>query len=152
MTDRRLLWTDDEGPGRFQYAAHRLQREGWQITWARSVDDAAAHLRETAFTALVLDQMLPLRRDQREGTVWGGCTLYRWLRGREVPAAAPAAIINPDGAPLPANRDIPVAIVSAYKHDDVEASIAEAGGPGNPEWLGKPLDLDAIRAFIARER
>jgi hypothetical protein len=84
--------------------------------------------------------------------VWGGCTLLRWLRGLEVPAAAPAAVVAPPGGPLAANHLIPVAIVSAYKHDDVEAAIAETDGRGELEWLGKPLDLDAICAFIGRER
>ena len=29
---KRLLWSDDEGPGRFRYGAYRLERWGWDVT------------------------------------------------------------------------------------------------------------------------
>ncbi len=149
MTEpRTLLWTDDEGPGRFEYAARRLTREGWELVWARSVSDAADVLRSRPVSALVLDQMLPLGSDTSESTVWGGCALFCWLRGRPVPVGVPGNVALPAGGPLPGNAGAPVVIVSAYRHDDVEAAILDAAGASPLSWVGKPLDLDAVRRAI----
>jgi CheY-like chemotaxis protein len=150
MSDKpRLLWTDDEGPGRFLYAAMRLEREGWEITWARSVTEAAKLLKERPFDALVLDQMLPIADPSGGATVWGGCTLYRWLRGSAVAAGVPANLTAPAFQPLRSNQKIPVAIVSAYRHDDVEHATNEAtSDAASLAWIGKPLDLEAVRRAI----
>ena len=146
---RALLWIDDEGPGRFEYAARRLTREGWTITWARSVADGARALREAGFVAVVIDQMLPLTDDTRDATVWGGCALYRWLRRKPLPVGAPANVMTPTGEPLAANVGLPVAIVSAYRHDEVEAAVQEATPAGAKLiYMGKPLDLEALRVAI----
>ncbi|HMV68321.1 MAG TPA: hypothetical protein PKA64_15850 [Myxococcota bacterium] len=146
---RRLLWGDDEGPERFLYAAMRLQRDGWSITWASSVAAAAELLRSEPFDALVLDQMMPLTSRGGPQELWSGCTMFRWLQGAPLAIGTPAHITPPEFAPLPANRDLPVAIVSAYRHDDVADAIEEARSPAQPlAWIGKPLNLDLLSRAI----
>jgi CheY-like chemotaxis protein len=142
---RRLLWTDDDGPDRFEYALWRLAAEGWDITWAYTVDEAATLLREQRFDAALLDQMLPFTDDEEAMNIWGGCTLMRWLKGLGVASSAPATITGPEGVPEAHNTQIPLAVVSAYRHDDVEAAMLEtAPAREPPPWLGKPLDVEAL--------
>jgi CheY-like chemotaxis protein len=145
---KRLLWSDDEGPGRFLYAAHLLQTDGWDITWAASVEVAAEALRNQPFDAVVLDQMLPLAADGDRASVWGGCTLLRWLKGRPPAPTAPPNVVPPAGDPHADNRDAPMVILSAYRHDDVEAATREAFGGEPVPLLPKPLDVEALRNFL----
>lgn len=152
MAELRLLWSDDEGPGRFQFHAYRLKKLGWQITWAASVDQATALLREQPFDAVLLDQMMPLEVGGSRSSVWAGCTILRWLKGHGVAAAAPPTVQQPAGAPRPENTRIPVAIASAYRHEDVESATREAMRVSeNMPLLAKPLDFDAVLAAITRD-
>lgn len=153
---RRVLWVDDEGPGRFLYAAHRLTKDGHSIDWARTAQEAAHMLSHNPFDGVLCDQMFPLLEGIGGATVWAGASLIRWLRGTGVPRGAPTGIgrrrrfIFAAGLPVPKhNANIPVAIVSAYRHDKVEAALAEVADIGPIVYIGKPFDLDAIRRALS---
>lgn len=148
---KKLLWSDDEGPGRFLYAAYRLEADGWAITWANSVEEAANFLREEAYDAILLDQMMPLDIGGDRASVWSGCTLLRWLKGLSAAPAAPPNVKPPEGVPLKHNTIVPMAILSAYRHDDVEAATREAMREEDDiPHLSKPLDLERVRALLRR--
>ena len=91
---KRLLWTDDDGRDWFVYEEHMLRAEGWEVRWARDLDEAAALLAAEPFDALVLDQMLPftfanIGAEPHARRLWGGCLLLWWLRQRRWPERAP---------------------------------------------------------------
>lgn len=142
---RRLLWTDDDGPERFEYARWRLEAEGWEVRWAYSVEQAATLLRQEVFDAALLDQMLPFHDADREMNIWGGCTLLRWLKGLDVAPGAPATVVRPEGAPADPNAHLALAVLSAYRHEEVEAAMVEAMPADHPlAWFSKPIDVEAL--------
>ncbi len=161
----RLLWTDDDGPNRFMMEEFTLRQAGWTVVWARGLRSAVEALATAPHDALLLDQMLPWSdpEDQRAGRdgvdVWGGCLLLWWLRrGAPPPAAHPGQLARFadmwDRAPLPANRALPVAVVSAFDDPDVRvqlAAVSEAGPGGRPPavpvWT-KPVDRDVLMDFV----
>lgn len=150
----RLLWTDDDPPGRFEYEQFVIQDEGWDITWAPDVTTATRLLSEQPFDALILDQMLPPYVGLRKGDpIWGGCLVLRWLRGKAPPGNL---AIDPDGPlaknhPLPRNADLPTIIVSAFHEPKVEAAIRDASpADRNIPLIPKPLDMNAILDFLRR--
>lgn len=127
---RRLLWTDDDAPGRFRYELLMLERSGWTIEWATSLEQALKKLCEDEFDAMLLDQLLPARTPvaPRRVTpnVWHGCRLLYWLRGAEWPSTAPnledwdslSRDLNP-----PKWRDLPVLLVSNVFDEDVHSAL-----------------------------
>lgn len=132
-TKRRLLWIDDDGPGRFEYERYLVEREGWSLVWAEHVLDAAKLLSSEPFEALVLDQMIPFDRDDF-GPLdpWGGCLLLRWLRGTYPPRHVPLKMTTREGhlgvhaPPLPQNMGLRLLVVSAFHNDQVLAEIRSA--------------------------
>lgn len=165
MTAHRLLWVDDDAPGRFVYEAYLVERAGWDLTWATHVLGAAEALCSHPFDALVLDQMCafhggagdpPSRSFQPEHQLWSGCFLLRWLRGQPPPEAAPW-LAHADKQrlwglePLDANRAIPAIVASAFHADTVERAIRSASEQdAEIEFIAKPLSEDALLNFLER--
>lgn len=164
MSQHRMLWVDDDAPGRFVYEAYLVEQAGWDLTWATHVLGAAEALCATPFDALVLDQMCafhdaknsgPLSRAfQPEHQLWSGCFLLRWLRGQPPPEAAPW-LAHADKQrlwglePLEANRSIPAIIASAFHAETVERAIRSASPQdANIEFIAKPLSEDALLDFL----
>lgn len=163
MTAPRLLWVDDDAPGRFMYEAYLVEQAGWELTWATYVLEAAEALCTRPFDALVLDQMCAFHdaRDERavssfqpEHQLWSGCFLLRWLRGQPPPESAPwlphAEKQRLWGlTPLAENRAIPAIVASAFHADAVERAIRSASAQDEQiEFIAKPLSEDALLNFL----
>ena len=157
---RRLLWTDDDDPFQFVYETHILQRAGWEIQWARDVQQGAEMLRDARFDALVLDQHMPFDSQHSKEIppplrIWGGCLLLWWLRCQRWPddaPYAPAISASPiwQWSPSPSNNDLPVIMVSAYYDEEVERIIQSASSIDRDlEILTKPLRLPDLQDFLA---
>lgn len=160
---RRLLWVDDDGETRFHWEKRLVEKLGWSLDWSVSVLDAARRLESTTYNAMVLDQMVPYETtalpqrsfDRDPLFTWGGCLLFRWLRGAEPPRGAPLDAIPPASdlrtiaAPLPANRTLPVLIISAFNYED---SLSELRGASSADQhmtiVMKPLSEKRIREFL----
>lgn len=132
-TKRRLLWIDDDGPGRFEYERYLVEREGWSLVWAEHVLDAVTRLASEPFDALVIDQMLPFDAEDRGfPDPWGGCLLLRWLRGTYPPRHVPLKMLTREGhlgaqpPPLPANVGLRLLVVSAFHNEEVLGEIRAA--------------------------
>ena len=150
----RLLWTDDDPPGRFEYEQYVIRDEGWDIVWASDVNTATKLLSEELFDALILDQMLSPYVGLRKGDpIWGGCLILRWLRGKAPPNHL---AVDPEGPlarykPDPRNADLPTVIVSGFHDPKVEAAIRDASPQDrNIQLVPKPLDINAILEFLRR--
>ncbi len=147
-TKRRLLWIDDDGPGRYEYERYLVEREGWSLVWAENVLDAVKHLAAVPFDALVVDQMLPFDIEDRGfPEPWGGCLVLRWLRGTYPPRHVPRRMVTREGhlgaqpPPLPANVDLHVLVVSAYHNEDVLREMRSASEKDqNLVVASKPLN------------
>src|SRR5262245_11569584 len=74
---RDLLWVDDDDPERFVFERFVLQKDGWNITWARDVVAAAKLLEGQRFDALILDQMIAGDGVEEQAVIWSGCHLLR---------------------------------------------------------------------------
>jgi CheY-like chemotaxis protein len=154
---RTYLWIDDDGPDRFLYEEYRLREAGWTATWAENIHDAVHALANTPYSAMILDQMLPvegLRNAQpfAERLGWGGAALLYWLRGEPLPPNCPAEvneILAPHFAtpPLADNRQIPVVCLSAYANPEVRIAL-ERMSAGPPLQLAKPVNDTALIAFF----
>jgi len=148
---RRVLWTDDDPPERYEYESYVLSDEGWEVTWAPDVGTAARKLSEERFDALILDQMLPYEGLRAGDPLWNGCLLLRWLRGKAPP---PAVVLDPEGglstlSPSPENRAIPTVVVSAFHDPNVEAAMREASASDQQiPVVPKPIDMTALLDFL----
>lgn len=153
MSKGRLLWTDDDPPGRFEYEAFILEDEGWEIRWAPDVTAAAIALSKDSFDAMILDQMLPYEALRKGDPLWGGCLLLRWLRGKAPP---PNVSLDPTGpltrlTPGADNRDIPVVVVSAFHDPKVEAAMRDASELDRGlVMVPKPIDINALASLLRR--
>lgn len=145
---RRLLWIDDDAPDRFRHEHRLLSRQGWDVTFATSARAGAEFLQDQAFTAVVLDQMLPWRggmHGKGREEVWAGCFLLYWLRNKNRPSKAPPRKDFERLStmqPLDTNRNVAVILCSAYFDDEVMAAFTEVE-PGLQE-LPKPIDRDRL--------
>jgi CheY-like chemotaxis protein len=161
----RLLWIDDDGPERFMNERRRLRKARWTVEWARGLQSAVERLTVEPFDAMLLDQMLPWP-DREPGEppdttveVWGGALLLWWLRRGRAPDSLGSAVVARyaemwDQQPTAANRAMPVVVISAFDDSDVRAQLlevcdeGEGGSPfDTPIWT-KPVDLDALMAFL----
>jgi CheY-like chemotaxis protein len=145
----RLLWVDDDAPERFQYEATVLLEDyKIEVAWARSVAEAIQLLRTQQYEAIVLDQMLPFSSGSLMTDYWGGCVVLHWLKRSKYPSAAPPAE-DPSvfiGAPLAANMQAPVCVVSAFNDDDVHRELQRACE--RLQIFPKPLDLEMLEEFL----
>lgn len=148
----RLLWIDDEGERKFLFEVYKLRKNGWEVDWAVSVDEATAALATHAYDAILLDQMMPLGgKGAHHVDVWTGCLVLWWLRRGEPPAAAPPPSIEASralwaAAPLEANRTAMTICVSAFDDEDVVPvmqAVAEDGSPDVP-ILVKPIRFEEL--------
>jgi CheY-like chemotaxis protein len=153
----RLLWTDDDGPDRFMFEYYSLERKGCKVEWAVDVFNALERLSRERFDALLLDQMLPFDKKDRETTPWGGCEVLRWLRGSPSrPDLAPPLPAHPSGTwpvPLEENRQIPVLVISAFYNEQVLAAMRGASKRDRELAISpKPTNIDDIERFLFRAR
>ncbi|MCA9543341.1 MAG: response regulator [Myxococcales bacterium] len=142
-----VLWVDDLGPEGLAGAAAHLEAWGWEVLWAESVFDAAQVLALEPVTAMLLDQMLPTRRDGSFPEKDGGLKLLAWLRGEPGPAEALPGVFGAF-SPAEVNRQIPVAVLSAYFDDATAQATQRHGGP--IPFFMKPPDVHRLRRFLMR--
>lgn len=148
MDNRTLLWVDDDGDSRFPFEVLRLTRSGWQVEWALTAIDAAEKLRDQVFSAVLLDQTLPLpkkAKGENKANVWTGCLLLHWLRKSPFPESAPL-IEGRDELrtiqPAQENVEIPVIVVSAFYDDEVNSAFRQL----EPDFkmITKPIDVEFL--------
>jgi len=150
MTAGRLLWIDDDGPGRFPYEERQLKKGGWEVSWAPGVYEGARSLGASAFDVLLLDQMLPWSAELRSSEeVWAGCLLFYWLRGKGRPHKMPPRdqfSHLQEMVPLSANRDLPVIVISAFFDDEIFSALHEI----EPQLrdFSKPIDFKRLRQAL----
>jgi CheY-like chemotaxis protein len=161
---RRLLWTDDDGPDRFMFECHMLEKSGWKVDWALDVTEALDRLAKVPYDALLLDQMLPWRHEDqnqlttRETTPWGGYeVLHRLRRAQNRHDKAPPQS-GEHGSwvgtePLAENVGVPVLVISAFYDKDVLAAIRSASVQDRDLVISpKPTNIDEIIDFLNRHR
>lgn len=157
----RMLWLDNDGPGRFQFERRQIQRRGWDVIWSYTIRDAAERLVAEPVDAIILDQMVPYDGSPAAGwvpdgppKVWGGCVLLWWLRGKGAPTGMPGnreVSKKPylKSPPHSKNSQTPVAIASGYYNHSVEDALRNASPlDSNLRILVKPLDLQALLGFL----
>ncbi len=152
-----VLWVDDDDPERFVYERYCLERDGWKVTWARDVAEAAKALSRERFDAMILDQMIAGNGVEEQFVIWAGCRLLRWLRGSDPPAAH-----HREDTPWPAlqrlvphdaNKQLPVAILSAYHDADVLRATQGASEQDRKAlFLGKPVKEAELLDFLKKVR
>ncbi|MEZ4296021.1 MAG: response regulator [Polyangiaceae bacterium] len=152
-----VLWVDDDDPERFVYERFLLEKDGWKVTWARDVAEAADRLSHEKFDAMILDQMIAGNGVEEQFVIWAGCNLLQWLRGsppssqrrRETPWPALQQL-----APHDQNKHLPVAILSAYHDAEVLRAIygASPDQEEKPRFLGKPVQDRELLKFLREVR
>lgn len=156
-TKPKVLWVDDDDPERFVYERYRIEKDGWDVTWARDVGEAAEALATDRFDAMILDQMIAGNGVEEQFVIWAGCYLLRWLRG-----AAPTSQRRPGETPWSElvrlspeerNRKLPVAILSAYHDPDVLRETQAASEQDHKAlFLGKPVKEKELLEFLRAVR
>ncbi len=155
-----VLWVDDDDPERFVYERYLLERDGWKVTWARDVAEAAKALSRERFDAMILDQMIAGNGVEEQFVIWAGCRLLRWLRGTDR-TEMPASQRGEDGpwpalrslAPHDSNKLLPVAILSAYHDADVLRATQSASDQDRKAlFLGKPVKEAELLDFLKKVR
>lgn len=155
----RVLWVDNDAPGRFPYEKRMINASGWETVFAQDVAAAARLLESERFDALILDQMLAGGAGMDAHLViWGGCRLLRWLRGTPTTLALPpeeqkAFGVLEEHNPDPANRTMPAVILSAYHNDKVLKETRDASAQDRDmQFLVKPVDVRQVVAFLGAVR
>jgi CheY-like chemotaxis protein len=152
-----VLWVDDDDPDRFVYERYLLERDGWKVTWARDVAEAAKALSNERFDAMILDQMIAGNGVEEQFVIWAGCNLLRWLRGTDPPSSqrrqeTPWPALQ-RLLPHDANKQLPVAILSAYHDADVLRATQGASEQDRKAlFLGKPVKEAELLGFLQRVR
>jgi hypothetical protein len=152
---KTLLWMDNDGPQRFRSYRRWLDKQGWEVRWASTIEEAMRALCDEPIHALVLDQLVPFSGTLPDGTapdgppkVWGGCLVAWLLRRRRLPPHFPTE--HEDQAcewlklaPYPGNDEVPILLFSAYRDDHVEGALLEIkNGEFVVPILEKPVLLD----------
>lgn len=158
QTKPHVLWVDDDDPDRFVYERYILERDGWKVTWARDVAEAAKALSNERFDAMILDQMIAGNGVEEQFVIWAGCRLLRWLRGTDAPSSQQRRQDVPWPAlqrlaPHDQNRQLPVAILSAYHDADVLRATQGASEQDRKAlFLGKPVKEAELLGFLQKVR
>ena len=143
----RILWVDDDGPGRFKFAEGLLKREGWAVDWANDAVGAAQKLRGQAYDYLILDQETPLELGDARNR-WAGCLVLYWLRGNSsLPPGMPRVDterqrrVSGGGVAMPANQKMRVVIISDYDAKELLEALKLASPQDRSLVIfSKPLD------------
>lgn len=157
QTKPHVLWVDDDDPYRFVFEIDLLEKDGWKVTWARDVAEAARCLSNERFDAMILDQMIAGNGVEEQYVIWAGCRLLRWLRGTDPPASqrredTPWPALQ-KLAPHDANKHLPVAILSAYHDADVLRATQGASEQDRKAlFLGKPVKEAELLGFLQKVR
>ena len=153
----RILWVDDDGPGRFRYAEGTLKREGWQVDWAADAVAAARSLGAHPYNAVILDQETPIDAGDARSR-WAGCLILYWLRGTQ---ASPPGMPRLDNerqrrlqqaaGPLPVNQNVPVVVISDYDAKELLDALKGASDQDRElTVLSKPLDINRLKEVLGR--
>lgn len=154
--ERTLLWVDDDGRTRFAFEELRLKRSGWQVEWALTAIEAAEKLRDRVFSAVLLDQTLPLLKKaepENKADVWTGCLLLHWLRESPFPGNAPPLEGRDQLKNIqPARENVRtrVIIVSAFYDNEVDAALHEL--EKDLTMITKPIDIDFLMGALNNGR
>lgn len=110
------MWVDDDGSERYPYEVSQIEKEGYEVVWARSGQEAELALTQSRYEVILLDQQLPWHRSQ-PSVVWGGVFLLAWLSGSTLPEGVPFcpgfdALFHAEREPVD-RHDCPVLVVSA---------------------------------------
>lgn len=153
--EKRLLWVDDDDRRRFAFEEMLLNRNGLGVQWAHDISSALKKLSGEEFDAVILDQALPFDKEkpaQRE-SVWGGCVVLHWMRGKEIPAQAEWAADKKElegAVPKGRNSSVRVMIVSGFHNEELEKITCNASSQDRDLRIcPKPLDTAELLAFIA---
>ncbi len=154
---RKLLWVDDDDKRRFAFEEMLLKRNGLDVQWAHDISSALRRLSGEEFDAVILDQALPFYRKElwertsRE-SVWGGCVVLHWLRGKEPPPQAEGAAdkkVLRQYIPKGRNAQVQVLIVSGFFDEELERVTHSASSQDQDlKICPKPLDLNELLGFI----
>lgn len=153
----RILWVDDDGPGRFRYAEGILKREGWVVDWAADAAGAAKLLAQNPYQMLILDHEAPIDGGDAR-TRWAGCLVLYWLRGSTaMPPGMPRVDyerqrrVSNGSVPLPVNQKVPVVVISDYDARELLDAMKGAS-PQDRELtvLSKPLDIIRLKELLNR--
>lgn len=152
-----LLWIEDDEAGRFVYEERCLKKQGWAVTWAPSVEDAALHLSQDAYDAILLDQMIAPVEVRGHLVMWSGCRLLYWLRQSTAdppwPQEDPSWHALHELTPLQQNRSSPVTLVSAYRNAALLEATRKASALDQAiKTFAKPIDVDTLLAHLGRPR
>lgn len=153
----RLLWIEDDEPGRFVYEERLLTRQGWVVTWAPSVEDAARSLSKNVYDAILLDQMIAPVEVRGHLVMWSGCRLLYWLRQSTAdppwPQEDPSWWVLHELTPLEQNRSCPVTLVSAYRNAALLDATRRASALDHGlKTFAKPIDVDTLLAHLGSPR
>jgi len=153
----RILWVDDDGPGRFRYADAMLKRDGWDIDWSHDAFSAAKRLCVHPYDVLILDQDIPLAEGEPHSR-WVGTMLLHWLRQSIRPPVELPRMeqdryrrLLQHSPPLSPNQNTFVVAVSDY--DALELLNAMRGASFQDQELpilSKPLDIARLKAVLGR--
>lgn len=145
-----VLWVDDDGPDRFMYEEYLLGRKGWVIRWACDVVTAACYLKDSRFSIVIIDQMLPIQV-QGELSEWGGYHLLAWLRGaggQHHPEAPGLPLELHQFGTLADNRSVPVIIVSAFSDETIEDATRRLPCQASTAAIPKPIDISRLMRSV----
>ena len=151
----RILWVDDDGPGRFRYAEGTLKREGWEVDWAADAVGAAQRLGSQHYDMVILDQEAPIDSGDLRSR-WAGCLVLYWLRGSRLnPPGMPRVDherqrrLAHGSGPLPTNQRVPVMVISDYDARELLDAMREAS-PQDRDLpvLSKPLDMIRLKGLL----
>jgi Restriction endonuclease len=147
---RNLLWVDDDGPQRFPYEVHILEKRGWVVTWVTTTADAARFLATEYVDGVVTDIIHPLTENSVP-SLWGGYHLIKWLRDerrgnwgdmKQIPSAIERYW------PLDGNQHLPILVASSFFDEEIQDRIRKLPRSAELSWLPKPLDDEKLIAFV----
>lgn len=152
-----LLWVDDE-PELLSSHEELVRLDlGWELRWARSIEEAAGLLSRVSFDVVLFDQMMPLQQPDEYAdapiVVTAGLLLLSWLRsGRVDDRLAGAAELRTAGI-LPdhgtvrqlANHTAPTLMVTGYQPPDTPIDLRTllSAAP-----FLKPIDEDRLEQVL----
>lgn len=147
----RVLWVDDDGPGRFELECAIIEQDfGADLDWAETLEVAVRLLRDNAYDAIILDQMLADPDAATPHVPWAGCALFLWLRGdKSKPWGSDWVWPSLRGtSPNPANANTPVLFVSGLSDEQIWTATRSVDL--HVELLSKPLNDKQLVSFLQK--
>ena len=148
----KLLWIDDDDPKRFRHDAKMLTRQGWEITWSHTIEDAIANLKKNEYQAVILDQMIHFQANRKK-SIWGGCMLFYWLRAQPLDLSDYAGTEENEiqsaldiSKPLAGNQKAFVVILTERREKDLKKRLRSIDR--NILILGKPTKRGQLESSL----